>query len=476
MRMSGNETNRPSDADEIPDPSVREAGGVISWACGRYDAGMEEMALQIAVAAKPLFHGTAETEAILTKHDRMAPLGLRSTTSFGFNGGNRFGFIMVAPHKRGWHPELSRATRQEDVPLEVWWKKEPILEFRRATATTLTRQQLILAATGDLAGPHSLSREDYQFLEKGMSAKVQVRFKGECAMQWVELKAAHLAMLRQIGHEILASEDLRKLAGLVPGQKIPGNPLPHRIDVDLEMGRYVKAFGGQLGLDLFGHNPDFANADYVFPQDNVVAELKCLSEDKSEDEDLQKKLEELFELAIKRGFIPDPGPGRHVLGSNGTPIEFQREVYAVVARSIKRRLAKANKQIKQTKARLNLPNARGLVLLCNDGNFQLEPAQWVHAVRVALGNDFSSINSVVQFTVNMLSTTPKMGQHTNLWMSGERPGIAPVAEDFTHRLGEGWAKHIGQLHNMPVTWNQTLAVKDIESLKYDRQIFRDLGT
>ena len=95
------------------------------------------------------------------------------------------------------------------------------------------------------------------------------------------------------------------------------------------MGRYVKSFGGQLGLDLFGHNPDFANADFVFPQENVVAELKCLTDDKSQDQDLQQKLADMFESAIARGFIPDPGPGRVILDTEGTPIGFQREVYAL---------------------------------------------------------------------------------------------------------------------------------------------------
>jgi hypothetical protein len=465
----------PSSADEIPEPLLRDAGERISWACGRYDAGLEEMALQIAIAAKPLFHGVADKEAIIAKHDRISPICLRSTTSFGFNEGNRFGFIMLAPTKRGWHPELTKAKRQDDIPLEIWWRKEPILELPLKPAKVVTRQQLVLAATGDFADANSLSREDYQFLEDGMRTQVQVRFKGETAMQLVALKSAHLAMLRQIGHEILASEDLRKLAGLVPGQKIFGSPLPPRINVDLEMGRYVKAFGGQLGLDLFGHSPDFANADYVFPQDNVIAELKCLTDDKSEDEDLQKKLEELFELAIRNGHIPDPGPGRVLMETKGTPLAFQRQVYKLISKSLKRRLAKANKQIKQTKARLNRPDALGLVLLCNDGNFRLEPAQWVHAVKVALGNDFSSINSVVQFTVNMLSTTPIMGQHANLWMSGSRPGFTAVSDEFIHRFGEGWAKHVGQIIGRPVGFGGTLDVKNLESLKFDRQFFRDLG-
>ena len=433
------------------------------------------MALQIAIAAKPLFEGGADSDAILVKHHRVSPIRLRSTTSFGFNEGNRFGFIMLAPTKRGWHPELTKAKRQDDMPLEIWWRKEPIFELPLKTAKVVTRQQLVLAATGDFADPNSLSREDYQFLEEGMRTQVQVRFKGETAMQLVALKSAHLAMLRQIGYEILASEDLRKLAGLVPGQKIPGIPRPPRIDVGAEMGNYVKAFGGQLGMDLFGHSPDFANADYVFPQDNVIAELKCLTDDKSEDEDLQKELEELFESAIRKGHMSDPGPGRVLMETKGTPLAFQRQVYKVISKSLKRRLAKANKQIKQTKARLNRPDALGLVLLCNDGNFRLEPAQWVHAVEVALGRDFSSINSVVQFTVNMLATTPMMGQHTNLWISGSRREITKVPDDFIRRFGEGWAEHVGQIIGRPVAFGGTLDVENLESLKFDRQLFRDLG-
>ena len=237
------------------------------------------------------------------------------------------------------------------------------------------------------------------------------------------------------------------------------------------MGRFVRSFGGQVVADLFGPSPDFLNADYFFPRDDVIAELKCVTEDKSGDEGLQEKLQQLFDRCVDRGLLPEPGPGWHVFETKNAPLKVQREVYALFGRSIKRRLDKANKQIKRTREQLKRPDARGLVLLANDGNFHLEPAQWAHAVQVALGRDFSAINSVVLFTVNMLAATPKLGQHTNFWIAASRTTHPEVPEEFMHRLGEGWAQHVAKVIGQPVPMRHDIAAKDLESLKFDRKIF-----
>lgn len=99
---------------------------------------------------------------------------------------------------------------------------------------------------------------------------------------------------------------------------------PPRIPVETEMNRFVREFGGQLVLDVVGPNPSFANADYWFARENVVAELKCLSEDKSQDPRLHAAIQKLSNSFVDSGRIPDPGEGVFGVDSKDCPIEFQR--------------------------------------------------------------------------------------------------------------------------------------------------------
>src|SRR5664280_1621304 len=212
------------------------------------------------------------------------------------------------------------------------------------------------------------------------------------------------------------------------------------------MNRYVRNFGGSLVTDMLGTtSPPFPNADYVFRVENIVAELKCLCEDKTDDEKLQASIQKLFDGYVDRGLIPNPGYGKFVVQSKDLPVELQNDLYRILARPIKRRLDKANKQIKRTKEHLKMDSAHGLVLLANDGNFKLEPAQFAHAVNVALGNDFSAIDNLVLFTVNMLATVPKMERHALVWMSASRNGHPVVSEEFLNRFFVGWTRHISSV-------------------------------
>ena len=178
-------------------------------------------------------------------------------------------------------------------------------------------------------------------------------------------------------------------------------PIPPRIDIEREMDRVVRACGGQVISDLVGASPPFANADYLFERENIIAELKCLSTDKTDDAKVKAAVQKLFDRYVKLGRIPPlPRYGRFRIQSQTFPIEFQKELYRIHARPIKRRFRKANQQIKEARAELGKPDAHGLVVLVNDGNYQLEPAQLLAAVDVALGRDFSAVDSVIMLTVN----------------------------------------------------------------------------
>ena len=62
------------------------------------------------------------------------------------------------------------------------------------------------------------------------------------------------------------------------------------IDIEKEFDNFVPEVGGQRVDELIGKSPNFDNADYVFDDDKIVAELKCLQENKLNDANLNKKI------------------------------------------------------------------------------------------------------------------------------------------------------------------------------------------
>ena len=252
--------------------------------------------------------------------------------------------------------------------------------------------------------------------------------------------------------------------------------VPPRVPIEMEMNRFVRSFGGQLVVDAVGSaSPPFANADYWFERDNIVAELKCLSDDKTDDRGQQAAVQKLFDSFVDSGRMRSPGWGRFRVGSKNFPVEFQLALYRTLARPIKKRLAKANRQIKETRQKLGRTDAYGLVLLANDGNYRLEPAQFLAAVDVALGQDFSAIDGVVVFTVNLLSTAESFQQyasHANVWIPCSRAGRREIPDDFLHRLCEGWGAHVAEFLGEEIPTIPDVEHEELETLRYDHKISR----
>jgi hypothetical protein len=294
-----------------------QSGDTIIFACSQYDKGRRAMAVQIATAARLLFNSTPDTDALVAKHEATNPLKLRSTTNFSVSAptkGQVLGFMALHPSIEGFQPNFGTGPRNEDIPLNRWWREEPILSLMRGPVETITRRQLILTAANVGAEREAMKAEDYERLKDGLGLEAEVvfRFGGP---RRVKFKHADLAAIRQIGHEILASPDIRKLSGLDldNGPLSSSRPLPPKIGIEPEMNQFVKKIGGKLVTEVVGNpSPSFLNADYAFIQDNIIAELKCLNDDKTVDKNLERKIQKLLNSLIDSRQIPDPGPGIHV--------------------------------------------------------------------------------------------------------------------------------------------------------------------
>lgn len=237
------------------------------------------------------------------------------------------------------------------------------------------------------------------------------------------------------------------------------------------MNHFVRTVGGELVSNVIGtKNPLFANADYVFRQDNVVAELKCLSENKDTDANQRAEIAALFKRYSDAGKMPY-WRGCRAINSTDCPVDLQKGLYRIFARPIRQQIKKANRQIRETRRVLGMDDALGLLLLANDGNFRLEPGQLMYTIDTAIGQRFSAIDTVVVFTVNMSASLPahirELPPHANVWIPAPRIGHRNIPDEFLNRLSRGWVRHVSDRLQQPIPVFEDIEHALLEKLRYD---------
>jgi hypothetical protein len=111
----------------------------------------------------------------------------------------------------------------------------------------------------------------------------------------------------------------------------------------------------------------------------------------------------------------------------GLPAPCRRDWINLMKTPLKRVVEEANKQIKRTKRELDLPTARGLLLLVNEGNYSQTPEQTMfllHTILAGTKKDgsplFSSIHWIVYFSVNSTFRIQGIRRDANIWVPAWR--------------------------------------------------------
>jgi hypothetical protein len=192
---------------------LRRQLNFIITSCHAYDAGHRAEAVRIALAARVLFYDTKNSRSLLIGHLGFANIKLRSTAvELVGPSANAIGFIGPELDTCGFRPFRDDGSRDEQIDVSTWWNIEPILKLRNAQEF-VTRRDLVLAAANKDGGAHvdSVRPKEYDRLEAGLGIQAEVGYpNGERKL--ITFRYANLAALRQVGHEILTSEELIKLA------------------------------------------------------------------------------------------------------------------------------------------------------------------------------------------------------------------------------------------------------------------------
>ena len=239
------------------------------------------------------------------------------------------------------------------------------------------------------------------------------------------------------------------------------------VAIEDNFSAFVRQFGGEVVTDILGPSPNHPNADYYFPAQRVIAELKCLEEDKREDEQLQAKVQALFENWMADRTIPMYFGDTVRVESKSLPPACQHALLEVYKTPIQRKILKANKQIKATAERLRLQNYHGLLLLANDGNYAIEADAVMYLAWRVLGRSFQNITNIVYFTVNMPATHPLTQKPCLVMARVQRKHLKCIDPIFIQDLTSGWIKYFETLMGQPVEEVRLDGLEELSRMRYE---------
>lgn len=242
--------------------------------------------------------------------------------------------------------------------------------------------------------------------------------------------------------------------------------------VEKLLNEVVVSYGGNLVVDFVSRHIDTPNADYVFYEQNVIAELKCFQKDPFNSIEDSDRVKFLLDKWRKAGYFDNEEEVKQMLIKRKLPKECFNDLVKLSRKTIDRAIHHANKQIVETKKLLNLPNAKGLLLVANDGNYFFNHIQFMDQIVSLMTTKYSSydIESVIYFTVNVDSVSPNSERGNSIWLPLHKDDSDENFMQFCYDLGEQLRKHLTSLTGIPFyiasTPDHEGTIKKIAQLKY----------
>jgi hypothetical protein len=228
---------------------------------------------------------------------------------------------------------------------------------------------------------------------------------------------------------------------------------PDPVKIEQSFNQLVIDSGGQLVSSLDSNLILSDNADYYFDSPTVIAELKCFQKDLFNDEEDIQRIFSYFEKWKSKKLIEEGDELKIIFGTKKIPKECWPDLITSASKTIERAIHKGNKQIKETKLFLKKPNAKGLLLLCNDGNYFIQNNNFITLICNLMTRKFlnSEIDGFVYFTYNQTSIIPDSELDWQLWAPFYRDSEDSILAEFVNMLGFKFNDYFSKITGIPMT-------------------------
>jgi hypothetical protein len=230
--------------------------------------------------------------------------------------------------------------------------------------------------------------------------------------------------------------------------------MDHDPPLEIFFNAFVRAIGGERVETLIDLKNPPANADYFFRSQNVIVELKAL-ERETFGENHRQKTADLFADWQRRRLLMVYGTARVDMAQ--LPPVCQQEWLNLLGRPLQKNvLSKANAQIRETKQLLKADDAKGVLLVASDGNFDLTP-HTIHYLlsRLLMKNhpdgrpQYSQIDGIAYFSGRTLVQVGEDGRPAMVWISGPRRKDDETITGFLSHLARQWHQYVERMTARP---------------------------
>lgn len=221
---------------------------------------------------------------------------------------------------------------------------------------------------------------------------------------------------------------------------------------------FVQTVGGELVSPLIKRQ-GIQNADYLFREAKVIAELKVLETEFAHSKGMLAKVDAL--IAKYPGIDPDD-PTK----------PLRRELLGELKKPLQRIINKANRQIKETKAELGLHDYRGILICVND-NFRGAPPGLVRGLmgHILAGTSYKSTTAVIYQTNHYIELV-ELPYAALLWAPMYSDEVGSDLVDFINDLGRKWRAYSERLDG-PYDFSEELPHLRLEEATVVSGVFRN---
>jgi hypothetical protein len=234
--------------------------------------------------------------------------------------------------------------------------------------------------------------------------------------------------------------------------------------------RAVLAAGGLRVFDLLPRNTNLGkNADFVFRNENVIAELKCLVHDPRDAEWFRISMNEKFRRWVTEGRIP-PFWGTFTVNIRDLPENCAIEAVSLLKKHFVKLVSDANKQIKNTKRILGMPAARGLLVFLQSGDYFLPPNTILNLVNRCLPDQHNrSVDDVIHANADLAAIQPGNGDRHAFFLHACRDVQNPISLDLVDRLQQCWQTELEQRIGGLFRRADWVGPRELDTMVYSRE-------